>query len=131
MRTWESRLWPFLLLAPVLLAGCGVVRPPLPPSLDLPQPVQDLRAVRKADRVMLAWTLPTQTTDNLNVHHMGATRICRRQDLPVVDCANPVRELTVSQLNLTTPQPARGEKHPPQQQASATENIDPAVSQSD
>jgi len=131
MTVKENRLWPFLLLAPLLLAGCGVVRPPLPPSLDLPQPVQDLRAVRKADRVTFAWTLPTQTTDNLNVRHMGTSRLCRRQDLPVTDCTNPARELTVSQLNLTVSQPARGEKHPAQEQATATDSIDAGVGQSD
>ena len=131
MTVKESRLWPLLLLAPLLLAGCGVVRPPLPPSLDLPQPVQDLRAVRKADRVTFAWTLPNQTTDNLSIRHMGATRICRRQDSPVTDCTSPVRELTVSQLSLALSQPARGEKHPAQQQAMAVDNIDPAVGQAD
>lgn len=127
----ENRLWSLILLAPALFAGCGVVRAPLPPSLDLPQPVVDLRAARKADKVTLAWTLPIHTTDNLNIRHMGQTRLCRRQDLPVIECKSPVRELPVAQLSLTTIQPARDEKHPAEQQASTVDTVDPGLGQSD
>src|SRR4029077_3163281 len=40
------------------LCGCGSPGVPLPPSLDLPKPVTDLRAVRKGDKVYLMWTVP-------------------------------------------------------------------------
>ena len=50
-----------LLVAALFLAtfGCAAPGPPQPPSLELPQPVTDLKAVRKGDKVLLAWTLPT------------------------------------------------------------------------
>src|SRR5581483_7560418 len=122
MTARENRLW-LILLATALLPGCASVRAPLPPSLDIPQPVPDLRAARKADQVTLAWTLPVHTTDNMNVRHIGVTHICRRQDSPLVDCKDPVQELTVAQLNPVTIQPARDEKHPAERQVSAHDTI--------
>jgi len=45
------------------LAGCASIGAPVPPSLELPKPPNDLRAVRKGDHVYLFWTVPTQTID--------------------------------------------------------------------
>ncbi len=127
----ENRLCRLILLAPALLAGCGVVRSPMPPSLDIPQPVQDLRAARKADQVTLAWTLPVHTTDNVNVRHIGMSLICRTQDLPVGNCEHPAHELALSQLHLVVTQPERSEKHPAEQQATAVDTIDRATGDAD
>ena len=75
----------FLLAA--LLTGCASIQAPLPPSLELPKPPTDLRAVRKGERVYLFWTLPTQTTDRQNIRHPGPTRICRSLEVLMSDCA--------------------------------------------
>ncbi|HWY59952.1 MAG TPA: hypothetical protein VNZ03_36150 [Terriglobales bacterium] len=80
------------------LVGCGVPGVPKPPSLELAQPVADLRAVRKGDRVFLDWTVPTETTDRLAVRQLGRTRICRSLNAPVSDCANPVAEVPMPRL---------------------------------
>jgi hypothetical protein len=45
------------------LCGCGTPGAPLPPSLGIPKPVTDLKAVRKGDHVTLTWTTPEETTD--------------------------------------------------------------------
>jgi hypothetical protein len=45
------------------LCGCGTPGAPLPPSLGIPKPPTDLKAVRKGDRVTLTWTTPEETTD--------------------------------------------------------------------
>ncbi|HXW93249.1 MAG TPA: fibronectin type III domain-containing protein [Terriglobales bacterium] len=74
----------------LMLTACGVPGPPRPPSLDLPQPVADLRALRKGDTVSLAWTVPTETTDRLKVRQLGMTRILRSVDSSLSDCADPV-----------------------------------------
>jgi hypothetical protein len=79
----------------VALLGCGVPGVPKPPSLELPQPVTDLRAVRKADSVYLVWTVPTETTDRLPARHLGSTRICRSLDAAMSECADPVGEVAV------------------------------------
>jgi hypothetical protein len=67
----------FCLLCASLLCGCGTPGIPLPPSLELPKPVSDLRATRKGNKVYLTWTIPSQTTDRQTIRHFGITRICR------------------------------------------------------
>jgi hypothetical protein len=49
--------------APLMFAACATIGPPQPPSLELPKPPSDLRAVRKGDRVILTWSAPSVTTD--------------------------------------------------------------------
>jgi hypothetical protein len=77
------------------LTACGVPGIPKPPSLNLAQPVTDLRATRKGDRVYLAWTAPTKTTDSLPVHHTGGIVVCRSPGAMRPGCAGGV--LPVSQ----------------------------------
>src|ERR1051326_6295290 len=55
----------------LLLAGCAVVGAPMPPSLNVPKPVDDLRAVRKGNAVTLSWSVPTETTDGALIHQPG------------------------------------------------------------
>ena len=72
------------LICLALLAGCGSPGEPLPPSLELAEPVTDLHASRKGDQVTLTWTAPTRTTDGRNIRLRGYTEICRS-----LDAANP------------------------------------------
>jgi len=74
----------------LMLTNCGVPGIPRPPSLDLPQPVSDLRAVRKGNQAYLTWTVPGETTDRLRVKKLGITRICRNADAASHDCTNAV-----------------------------------------
>src|ERR1700756_3636 len=73
-----------------LLARCASVGAPVPPSLELPKPPTDLRAVRKGDRVYLFWTLAQQTTDRQTVRHPGPIRICRSLAAVMSECGTPV-----------------------------------------
>jgi hypothetical protein len=61
----------------VLLASCGQPGAPQPPSLELARAVDDLTAIRKADRVTLRWTPPNRFTDGRIIRRIGPTRICR------------------------------------------------------
>jgi|SRR5579862_1169479 len=74
----------------VSLTNCGVPGIPRPPSLNLAQPISDLRAVRKGDKVFLAWTVPVDTTDGTRMKKLGVTRICRNSDATSRDCSNSV-----------------------------------------
>ena len=47
------------------LAGCGYVGDPLPPALNIPLSVDDLRVVEYGTDIVLAFTIPTRSTDNL------------------------------------------------------------------
>src|SRR2546423_6852386 len=88
------------LAAALLLAGCGTPGAPLPPTLDLPQPPTDLKAMRKGDKVTLTWTVPTATTDRALVKpgHLGATRVCRGEQPVLADCEQSAGEVAAAQL---------------------------------
>jgi hypothetical protein len=77
---------------PLIYTACATMGPPQPPSLKLPKPPADLRAVRKGDRVQLSWTIPTVTTDRQTVQSVGLTRICRGLDAELKQCGTPVGE---------------------------------------
>jgi len=59
------------------LSGCGLPGAPLAPSLHIPKPVQDLRAMRKGNDVLLSWTAPTESTDGTLVRKPGKMVILR------------------------------------------------------
>src|SRR5581483_1078180 len=89
----------------LIASGCGSPGPPLPPSLELPKPVTDLRATRKGDKVFLTWTTPTETTDRQTVRHLGPTRICRSVG-PMTTCATVVGEVPPPPLSNGKPRPS-------------------------
>jgi len=80
-----------ILCVPLLFAACATLGPPQPPSLELPKPPADLRAVRKGDHVILTWTIPTATTDRQTIRTIGPTRICRGSG-ELKECGTPVGE---------------------------------------
>lgn len=59
--------------------GCGTPGAPQPPSLNLPDPVTDLAAIRVGDRVSLTWKMPKQSTDKLVLKSNVDVRVCRRE----------------------------------------------------
>ena len=71
---WQLHLG---LTAVLCLAACGTPGAPRPPSLELPQPINDLVATRQGDKVTLAWTVLRETTDKQNIRHPGPVRVCR------------------------------------------------------
>jgi hypothetical protein len=86
------------LIGSVLLAlafsACGTPGAPLPPSLNLPVPVEDLAASRRGYKVDLEWTLPRKNTDKTLVKHNPVSRICRRDGLTLMaHCDNVVAEV--------------------------------------
>jgi hypothetical protein len=52
---------------------------PLPPSLNLPVPVNDLSAVRAGGQVTLSWTMPAKTTDKVLLEGNITVRVCRNE----------------------------------------------------
>jgi hypothetical protein len=57
--------------------GCGAPAAPLPPTLNLPQPVHDLAASRAGDTVHLTFSVPQKTTDKLPVRGPMTAQLCR------------------------------------------------------
>jgi hypothetical protein len=62
----------------LVLAGCGLPGAPQPPSLNLPDRVTDLSAVRTGNQVSLTWTMPKKNTDKLLLKGDVQARVCRR-----------------------------------------------------
>ena len=63
----------------LVLIGCGMPGAPLPPSLNLPDRVGDLSAVRTGGQVALTWTMPTKNTDKMLLKGNVAVRVCRNE----------------------------------------------------
>jgi hypothetical protein len=70
----------FLLVAFLAVTGCGMPGAPQPPSLNLPDPVANLTAVRTGEQVTLTWKMPLHNTDKILLRGLIATRICRNQN---------------------------------------------------
>ncbi len=83
----------------LVTAGCATPGAPQPPSLRLPQPVENLSGERKGTRVVLTWTQPIRTTDKQNIRHPGSTRICRAiGEFPMAGCREVVKQLTSAEM---------------------------------
>lgn len=59
----------------LLLAGCGYVGDPLPPALNVPLPVTDLRAVQRGDRLLVDFTIPPRTTEGLPAENLRGVEL--------------------------------------------------------
>ena len=51
----------------------------MPPSLNLPERVEDLAATRAGDQVSLSWTMPKKNTDKLLLNGNVQVHVCRRE----------------------------------------------------
>ena len=58
------------------LSGCASQGPLMPPSLQLPKPVEKLAAKRVGDVVELTWITPTTTTDGEKIKGSMTARVC-------------------------------------------------------
>ncbi len=54
-----------LLVAALASCGCGYVGDPRPPALDIPRPVTDLRVKQVASEIVVEFTVPELTTEDL------------------------------------------------------------------
>lgn len=117
----------FCLISVSILTSCGVAGPPRPPSLNLPQPPSDLRAVRKGDHVFLAWTVPTGTTDGVKLRQLGTTQICRSQDQVVKSCGQPVATVAAAPPTKTGQGPQAQQTYTDQLPSSVLKNAPTAV----
>jgi hypothetical protein len=82
------------LVAALMTAGCGTPGTPLPPSLNLPDPVTDLTAVRTGNQVALTWIMPKKNTDKLLLKGNYGVRVCRKE--ATENCAVAPRSLTLA-----------------------------------
>jgi hypothetical protein len=58
-----------------LLAGCGYVGNPLPPALDIPQRITDLRIAERGDKIAAEFTVPPLTTEGLPLKNVRSVEL--------------------------------------------------------
>ena len=92
---WISVLW-LMVLIPGLIMGCGKKADPMPLRLSVPQVVNDLRAERTEEGIVLQWTAAISE---------GSFRILRSEQYPeeeiCVDC--PRNYVVISELTANDP----------------------------
>jgi hypothetical protein len=106
----------FISFAAVLpfLAGCGMVAPPQPPSLYLPQPATDLTATRVGNDVHLHWTMPKRTTDRVLLKGDQDAHICRSVAKNPCEPAGDAKFAPDAEADFTDHLPATLTSGPPQ-----------------
>jgi len=89
------------------LAGCGTPGAPLPPSLNLPETVTNLSAVRTGNTVALGWTMPRRNTDKLLLKGDVTVRVCRQDGASgCVDAGAPLTVMPGTNASFTDTLPA-------------------------
>jgi hypothetical protein len=79
-----------------LTIGCASPGPPHPPSLHLPRIVRDLTAERVGNEVLVRWTTPSKTTDDLVIKGPITAEICRDPaSSPLPSACTSVTRVTV------------------------------------
>ena len=73
MSVWQSAQ---ILAVAVFVSGCASQGPLMPPSLQLPKPVERLTAERVGDVVTLSWVTPATTTDGAKIKGAMVARVC-------------------------------------------------------
>lgn len=58
-----------------LLAGCAYVGEPLPPSLNIPTRVSDLRVIQRGGKIVVEFTIPQLTTDGVTLSRLGSVEL--------------------------------------------------------
>lgn len=111
----QSALLPLFALT---LAGCGYVGDPKPPTLEIPLPIQDLRAVQRGAHVILDFTPNPKTTDDLILKEFTAVELragaspaggfevnrwaAAAKKFPIVDTSIAPHEVTIPTDGLTS-----------------------------
>lgn len=57
------------------LLGCGMPGEPLPPLLEIPEPVRDLSAAQVGAKIQLRWSVPRLTTEGTRVRRLDRMEI--------------------------------------------------------
>lgn len=71
------RLLTLIVALTVLLGlwGCGYVGEPLPPALNMPKQITDLKVVQSAESIVIEFTIPNRTTEELPLTRVGEVEL--------------------------------------------------------
>jgi hypothetical protein len=82
--------WPkcfVALAAAVSLTACGYIGNPMPPTLDMPQTINDVHFAEIGDRILVEFTVAAETTEGLPLKNLRSLEL--RPALP--DCCHRPR----------------------------------------
>jgi hypothetical protein len=82
----------WLAAAAAALCGCGYVGDPLPPALNIPVAVSDLRAVQRGDKLILDFTAPALTTEQIALRSITALDLQIGEELVAAQAPEPGAE---------------------------------------
>ncbi|MBI4891902.1 MAG: hypothetical protein HY821_14845 [Acidobacteria bacterium] len=65
------------ILAPVFLSlvGCGYIGDPMPPALNIPVPIEDLRGIQRGARIYLSFTASLEATDKVMLKSLSGLEL--------------------------------------------------------
>ncbi len=78
-----------LAAAVAALCGCGYVGDPLPPALNIPVPVSDLRVIQRADKLVLDFTAPALTTEQVALRTLSGLDVQVGDQVIAAEVPNP------------------------------------------
>lgn len=73
----------------LLLAGCGYVGDPLPPSLQIPQRITNLEVAQRGDQIVVRFVLPALTTDHVGLRFLKSVDLRAGEERIPVPSARP------------------------------------------
>ncbi|MBK5295007.1 MAG: hypothetical protein JJE04_25440 [Acidobacteriia bacterium] len=76
-------------LVAAICVSCGYVGDPLPPALNIPVPVHDLRVVQHGANLIIEFTAPAMTTDGLALRRLGGVDLRAGETQVPVDATEP------------------------------------------
>ena len=71
------------LLGLIVLAGCGIKGPPLPPVIRIADPTRDLTVFQEDQQAILSWSYPSSTTSGESLHDLESVELWRATLLEV------------------------------------------------
>jgi predicted small lipoprotein YifL len=71
------------LLGLIVLAGCGIKGPPLPPEIRVADPTRDLTVFQENQQAILSWSYPSSTTSGESLHDLESVELWRATLLEV------------------------------------------------
>lgn len=78
-----------LVLAAAALCGCGYVGDPLPPALNIPVPVSDLRVIQRGDKLLIDFTAPALTTEAIGLTSIASAELQIGDKLVTIPAPKP------------------------------------------
>jgi hypothetical protein len=92
----------------LVLHGCGYVGDPLPPALNIPEPIGDLSVTQRGDRLLMTFTLPAITTEGLGISRRGEIEL-RVGAMPATGAAFNLDSWAANATRLIVIPPSEGE----------------------